>query len=292
MDQGSEMGALSASSRHLPLPREQSQPVWVMADGTYESAEAVAWAAQLASTASVPLVVVRTWNAWIGELRPAAHDAVERRLRKELGSWAKPATELGIQPRLVLAEGEPGVVVPARAAADHAALVVVADTMKTALSGLLANSKVPIATVPVAGAARPVRRILLALDGSASSDAACWWTAALAARTRSVVHAATVFEPVAEWVPPSDPTSMMGRVRAGLNGAWTAPLRAAGVEVVTEVIEGFDALGALVRVSRQHRDDLVVVGHDHGSHDLWRSPFGRRAVDATGLPVVLVPEAA
>jgi nucleotide-binding universal stress UspA family protein len=271
---------------------DRQSTVVVYTDGSYEASEVVGWAGRLAQTRSVPLVVSRTWSPLLGEVRAEARAAAQRRLLRELRTWSQPALDIGVEPRLVITEGDSAVAVLAHASTERAGLLVLPSTEKHLAERLVAASMLPVAIVPVAGASRPMARVLVALNGSLASQAACSWTAELASHTGSHVDAVTVFEPLVEWVPNNDPRSVTWKLRDDLGGPWTATLGAAGVPTTTEVIDGLDPIGGLVRFAHQHRDDVLVVGHDRRSHHLWRGVFGIRLLKDANLPVVLVPEAA
>ena len=272
---------------------EDDRPVVAYEDGSYESREATARAARLARACGAPLVALRAWQPWLGELRPSARAASCRRLAEELrGGWALTAGDSGEAVQLEVAEGEPEAVLLERAAYGGARAVVVGSSRAThALAHrLVAAAESPVALIPVAGAARPLRRLVLGVDDSGGARAATRWLAQLLAGTTAEVVAATVFEPLVEWVPADHPTSQWHRLREQLTGPWTRPLRSEGVAVDAEVCEGIDPVAGLVRIARQRRADAIVVGQERRHHrHLWHTPLALRVAASADVAVICVP---
>jgi nucleotide-binding universal stress UspA family protein len=267
-------------------------------DGTYAAGEALGWAARLASTLRAELVAVYAWQPGLGELSSGFDRAARQELR-DLRRWCGPAKDAGVDARTVVTEGPPDDVLAEAARSgggvDCHLLVVGRASHGSGLAHdqdhlgdrLARRLRTPLAVVPSPGAGRTLRRIILGLDGSASAHAAATWSASVAKAIAADIVAVTIFEPIVEWVPRSDRSSMWSKVRRELEGPWTEPLRRRGVGFTTRVLEGTNIAGSLTQVARdQHADAIVIgLGDDVGR----RHHPGTHLVDRCHLPVVLVP---
>jgi nucleotide-binding universal stress UspA family protein len=270
----------------------QRGPVVMYADGSYESSEAAVWAAHLAVMANARLIAVRSWQPWIGEFRSQARDAVERRLVSELRHWVAPGIEATEPIRYQLVSGETEHALLEFSANVQALGIVVGLSSSTErlVHSLVADGRLPVAIVPLAGAARPLRRVTLGLDGSTGADAACNWLAEIVTSWDGEVHAVNVFEPLVEWVPADDPTSDWSRLRRKLAGAWVEPLRRSGVRLTMELGQGMDPSAGLAKLARAGHADFLVVGHERRRHERpWHTPLALRLAESAKLTVVCVP---
>jgi nucleotide-binding universal stress UspA family protein len=267
-------------------------------DGTYAAGEALGWAARLASTLGAELVAVYAWQPGLGELSSGSDRAARQELR-DLRRCCGPAKDAGVDARTVVTEGPPDDVLTEAARSggdvDPRLLVVGRASHGSGLAHdqdhlgdrLARRVRTPLAVVPSPGAGRTLRRIVLGLDGSASAHAAATWSGTVAKAIGADIVAVTIFEPIVEWVPRSDRSSMWSKIRRELEGPWTEPLRRRGVGFTTRVLEGTNIAGSLTQVARdQHADAIVIgLGDDVGR----RHHPGTHLVDRCHLPVVLVP---
>ena len=78
--------------------------------------------------------------------------------------------------------------------------------------------------------------------------------------------------------------------RTRLRGAWTEPLRAAGLQVSARVVPG-DPVTELVRIAEERDADLVVVGTKRHTAvlDVVLGGTAHKIVNHARRPVVLVP---
>lgn len=114
-----------------------------------------------------------------------------------------------------------------------------------------------------------VKKILVAVDGSASARRAVEWTAGLAARTGATVIAAHVISDP-EWpvrtrpslapLPPDYPQRWREEVREALVDGWTDPLHDLGPRLETRLLGGQPAK-VLLAVAAEEDCDLVVLGN-------------------------------
>jgi nucleotide-binding universal stress UspA family protein len=273
-------------------PRASRGTVVVDLDSSYVTSEASGWAGRLAMRLGTPVTAVRTWHPGLGEVREGAHDVARRRRQVELATWAEPARLAGAELHLDVVEDEPtGALCQTVSRLSGSTVVLGIDvdswshrheTARLA-SRLLGSTRTPTVVVPLAGAARPVDRVLVGLDGSPSSLAASRWVAALGSvQTRAVA----VVEPLVEWVPADDPASIWSELEAGLNGPWTAALRAAGIDVATKVHSGPSAMHVLTELAHRGHSDLIVVGAGERGRP---GAFGVRLARHARLPVAIVP---
>jgi nucleotide-binding universal stress UspA family protein len=136
-----------------------------------------------------------------------------------------------------------------------------------------------------------MRELIVAVNGSVRSLAACQWVADRAAQCGWRVHAVTIFEPYIEWVPANDPRSIWQELEGELAGPWTAALSRGRIPFTHEVIEGLDHIATLTRVARERHADAIVVGaegHTERRHHR-RGNTGIHLVHHSHLPVILVP---
>jgi len=99
------------------------------------------------------------------------------------------------------------------------------------------------------------------------------------------------FEPLAEWVPESDPRSWHRAAEHQMESEWVAPLRAAGVAVRTRIITDIHPVAASAKAVDDEGGGLLVVG-TRGLSGVVGLRLGRvpiQLVHHTQLPVVLVP---
>jgi nucleotide-binding universal stress UspA family protein len=273
--------------------------VVVVMDGSYAAGEALLWANRLTGSVGGDLVAVRTWRPGLGNTSPRAAQATVGRLRRELHRWCDDALHVDDEPATeVVEDGDPGV---DEVLGHHALELVVTGIEASAnldlhglggfASHLAVRSGCPLAVVPTGGAGRVVHEVVVGLDGSARSLAACEWVARHAAVAHWHVHALTVYEPLVEFVAPTDPRSLWSQFEHALEGPWTAPLREAGVPYTTELVEGVDHIDAMTQATRRRHADAIAVGtignprrlhHKHGS-------TGLHLVHEAHLPVIIVP---
>jgi nucleotide-binding universal stress UspA family protein len=267
-------------------------------DGTYAAGEALVWAARLASSLGAGLTAVHAWQPGLGELS-SGHDRATRREMRDLRRWCKLTKDSGVDVRTVVTEGQPDDVLSEAARssghADRRLLVVgrashgsgLAHDQDHLADHLARRLRTPLAVVPSPGAGRTLRRIVLGLDGSAGADAAATWSAAVAKAIGADIAAVTIFEPIVEWVPRTDRSSMWSKVRRELEGPWTESLRRHGLRFTADVLEGTNVAASLTQVARDRHADAIVIGlgHDVGH----RLHPGTHLVDHCHLPVVLVP---
>jgi nucleotide-binding universal stress UspA family protein len=277
--------------------------VVVVMDGSYATGEALLWASRFSDSIAGDLVAVRTWRAGLGNTSPRAAQATVGRLRRELYRWCDDALhaldDLGGEPTTeVVEEGDPGV---DAVVADHEIDLVVAGLEASAhldlhglggfASHLAVRRNCPLAVVPTGGAGRVVHEVVVGLDGSARSLAACEWVARHAAVARWHVHALTVYEPLVEFVAATDPRSLWSQFEHALEGPWTAPLREAGVSYTTELVEGIDHIDAMTQATRRRHADAIAVGTLGNPRRLHhtRGSTGLHLVHESHLPVIIVP---
>ncbi len=287
-------GRRDADGRRDMTPAE----ILVGVDETYAAGEALAWAARLASSLGAGLTAVHAWQPGLGELS-SGHDRAARREMRDLRRWSKLTKDSGVDVRTVVTEGQPEDVFAEVARfsgpADPRLLVVgrashgsgLAHDQDHLADHLARRLRTPLAVVPSPGAGRTLRRIVLGLDGSAGADAAAAWCAGVAKAIGADVAAVTIFEPIVEWVPRTDRSSMWSKVRRELEGPWTESLRRHGLRFTADVLEGTNVDASLTNFARERHADAIVIGSgDDAGHRLHP---GTHLVDHCHLPVVLVP---
>jgi nucleotide-binding universal stress UspA family protein len=135
-------------------------------------------------------------------------------------------------------------------------------------------------------------RIVLGLDGSPGSEAAAHWVVAHSAALEADITAVLVIPRVELWELAAlqiNSERRLGTSRSLLQGAWTQPLRAAGLHVTTRLIRG-DPAFELCDFANGIGADLLVIGAK--SHSAIRNLLGgtaHKVANHSRIPVVLVP---
>lgn len=148
----------------------------------------------------------------------------------------------------------------------------------------------PLAIVPSVRAGAPFDRIVVGIDGSTGSAAAVDWSTRCALRTGAEVLAVSSFEPFLEWVPDSDPNSIMRSVERTVHES-TATMRAQGVKVRTKVVQDIHPVAALAAAVEREGAGLAVVGRrgNGGFSGLLLGRVPEQLVHHAHVPVVVVP---
>jgi nucleotide-binding universal stress UspA family protein len=146
------------------------------------------------------------------------------------------------------------------------------------------------------------KRVVVGLDDSAAAAAAARWAAEAVRDGGGEVVAVygldtSLARQLAEsfmrglGMPPSSGVSDWKKeIRLLLEVEWAQPLRDAGVQYRTVLVEG-DPVHALLQTARDNDVDLIVVGHQGGTtflHRLFRH-LSEELVDHARRPVVVVP---
>jgi nucleotide-binding universal stress UspA family protein len=139
-------------------------------------------------------------------------------------------------------------------------------------------------------------RVLVATDGSEASQGAVRWSAAFARGTGAEVIVAHVLSTVIEWflsVAQIDFLAVEKEHRALLAGAWTEPLREAGVAYRTEFRTGATT-PALLGLADEEDVDLIVIGRTGRTSpgEFLLGGSATKLAHHTTRPLILVPEQA
>lgn len=276
------------------------QRIVVGVDGSKASEQALAWAGRLAAARGDELVMVHAQRRPYAEIPPAEamrmladrREVVER-------EWSVPATELGVTPRTIVDDDDARALVAKTAEQQDAALIVLGRAGAGGGPGFLHLGSVvehaahhvtrPLAVIP-GEAERPVRRILLGVDGSPESDAAVRWCAGFARAVGAAVVAVTVAEPPAEWTPASSDENWRRSAERDMH-RWVSPLTDAGIPVECVVVEELRPVDGLLRTADDTDADVVVIG-TRGAGGFTGLRFGgvaMKILHRCELPLVLVP---
>lgn len=137
-----------------------------------------------------------------------------------------------------------------------------------------------------------LERIVVGTDGSQHARRALECAASLASAVGAEVVAVhclgLLFHPLATEVEPAQPHR--DEIRALLDGAWTAPLRDAGVASRTELRDG-SPVAVLLAVADDVAADLVVVGSRGvgGFPGLLLGSTSTQLAQHSHRPVLIVP---
>jgi nucleotide-binding universal stress UspA family protein len=149
----------------------------------------------------------------------------------------------------------------------------------------------PLLILPARGAAAPLDRIVLGVDGSSGSQGSVRWCARLAAGLDAEVFAVCALDPRAIWPPESSAAKTFMKK---LRGDWLAPLHDVGVEVHPMITEGLPPVSALSAVAKDEDAGLLVVGTQGtgGFLGMRRDRLPVQLVHHAQIPVAIVPSPA
>ena len=135
--------------------------------------------------------------------------------------------------------------------------------------------------------------IVVGLDGSPGAARAASWVARHGPGLDAQVIAVLVIPRVELWEIAAvqvDSGPVIARRRADLNGAWTDPLRAAGLRVTTKLGRGNPAV-ELCKIAEARGADLLVVGaNSHSAAHHLLGGTAHKIVTHAHVPVLLVPK--
>jgi nucleotide-binding universal stress UspA family protein len=274
------------------------QRILVGVDGSTAALDALRWSADLAERAELELGAARVFEPLEAELRPGCDADFHDRQLQELEKWCRSRLGEVAPVSCLLLDGDPPDALLAAASDERADLLVVGGRgaggfphlhLGSVAHHLTHHTTVPLAIVPRSGA-RPLRHLVVGLDGSPGSLAASELCADLASRLDVGVTAVYAYEPFAEWVPRSDPRSWHQHAESDVR-SWAATIAQAGVPLKVKVDRDIHPVAAIARVLEAHRDAVGVVGArgigGFGGLRLGRVPL--QLVHHTGAAVVLVP---
>lgn len=274
--------------------------VVVGVDGSKASERALAWAGRLVTATGGELVAVHAQRRPYAEIAPADDQRLLAERREIIErEWLRPAVDLGLEPRTIVVEGDPRTILPGTAEERDADLIVMGRSGAGGDPGFLHLGSVvehlahhvtrPLAVIP-ADMDRPVRRIVLGVDGSTESAAAVEWCARVAAALGASVEAVTVAEPPAEWTPAWSDENWRRSAERDVQ-EWIAPLTGAGVPVDCVVVEELFPVDGLLHTADRDDADLVVIG-TRGAGGFTGLRFGgvaMRVLHRAERSLVLVP---
>jgi nucleotide-binding universal stress UspA family protein len=269
-------------------------------DGSAGAANALRWAARLASRHGAEVVVMTGFVPTESELPPGRVESLLAEQHERLESWSEAARLGELRVRTVVERGDPRPGILEVAEREHADLVVVGRVGTSGGPGLLRigsmaewlahHADLPIAVV--GGAVNlTTRSVLLGVDGSAGSRAAANWVRDMRADSDVRVVVASVDQPFVEWTPANDPDNWrQTRVRS-IRDDYASELLAAGVDFEVLALAGSNVADALLQAAADERVDVVVVGTRGlgGFSGLRIGGVALKTLHRADRPVVLVP---
>jgi nucleotide-binding universal stress UspA family protein len=254
-------------------------------DGSSASLSALEWAAAVATTTNVSLVVANAFTPVQSEKPPGVLERLLDEQRIVVESWCTDRLD-GIPHQLDISQGDPRDRLLEAVDRHGGDLLVVSTTGASgAEPGLLQlgsvaeflarNAKVPLALIPPDSPATTTRA-LVAVDGSAPSRAAAAWLA----RTR--LGGGEAIDVVAVHVDEGEPIDVHDAAR---------PLGEQGVPFDQLVVSHDDPADGILEAARSTGSDLVVVGM-RGANPVLDLRLGGVAFEVlrqTDRPLVLVP---
>ena len=260
-------------------------------DGSHSADRALGWAIGAARQTGAELVLV-------GAVEGDDVAAAERSMARE---WAMPAERAGQPFRTMIRQADPRQLLPEIAAAEGVDLVVVgagherwfpALHLGSASHYLAHHLDRPLAIVPAEGGEFDAQRLVVGLDGSPGSVAACKWAASTARASGGTVTAVHAWQRSG---------SHSHNVALALNcqkdaltavTVWAQPLRDAGVFGQAQAIESHPA-DALTKALAESDSRLLVIGTRGagGFRELRLGSAALRVIQVVQAPTVLVPPA-
>ena len=148
----------------------------------------------------------------------------------------------------------------------------------------------------VSTSVRPLKKILVGLDGSTGSARALDWAIELAKALDAeivAVHVAELLTPSALGLglaPIDLPDNWMDDLRERFENEWTAPIKLAGVKYRT-IFEAGAPAPTLIAIARDQHPDLIVTGSRGlgGFGELLLGSVSHRLVLHAHMPVVVIP---
>ena len=274
--------------------------VLVGVDGSPAAHDALVWSSDLARRAGLKLIAARVFVPTQAEISPDLDVELHDTQRRELDVWSALLPERAAPTATVLVDGDPPDALLAAARDQHADLLVVGGRGAGGFSHLHLGSvahhlahhtTIPLAIVPRTGAA-PIAHLVVGVDGSPGSLAAVDLGAELATRLEVGVTAVYAFDPLAEWVPESDPRSWHHQAEADVR-QWAAPVEKAGVTLDVDVDRDIHPVAAIARALDAHPGSVACIG-PRGLGGFTGLRLGRvplQLVHHTGAAVILVPPA-
>ncbi len=269
-------------------------------DGTEPAAASLGWATRLAERAGADIILANVVHPDQAEFSVDTADALAIDIEQHLlTDWSAPLQASDVAWSTRVLTGAPDALLDAADGEDVDLVVVgtqghgsiVAFHIGSLAHHLAHVARRPLAIIPEPAAHNSIDRIVIGVDGSDGSHVATEFVADLAAQTSAEVLAVYVLEPLAEWVPDTDPRSWRQAAQDRLDTEWVEPLRAAGVPVTTSIIEDFHPVAALTTAAEAAGAGLIVVGTSRVS-DVLGMRLGRvplQLVHHAHTPVVLVP---
>ena len=277
----------------------ERQRLLVGFDGSDAATEALGWAGRLARRDGSEIVVARMFTPGQAEVSPEGYaDLLQGAMNQVEEVAAELLDPLGVTYRTVV---EPGTEDALLRVADlnNADLIVVGPRGDGGFAALHIGSTAhhlahcaerPVAIIPSHPASTSFDTIVVGIDGSSGSTAAVDWSSSFAMRTGAEVVAVHSFEPFIQWVPESDPTSIMRSIEREIDEC-TKAMRAQGVRVRTTIVKDIHPVAALASIIEKERAGLAVVGRRGrgGFAGLILGRVPEQLVHHAHVPVVVVP---
>jgi nucleotide-binding universal stress UspA family protein len=272
---------------------------FVGTDGSIGGQSALRWAVGLTKALDGELVVGSAWQPTFAEVSNEEFEALRAEAADRLEAWCGPARAADVAFKSVLLDGDPRQQLLAAAEAEEADLLVVgargmgghthALHLGSVTHHLVHHTRRPIAAIPAPAPSAWPAPVVVGVDGSEGSLGAVTWCAAFGAAVATEVIAVHAEEPLAEWVPHSDPRSRHQVAQEHLD-EWVGPLRSAGITVRVLVAAG-SPVDALSDAAVQEEAGLLVVG-SRGLGGITGLRLGSTALKVLHhghVPVVMVP---
>jgi nucleotide-binding universal stress UspA family protein len=268
-------------------------------DGSAAGFAAIRWSAGIAVATGSKFTAVHAFRRPYAEIGVEDLDRMLEERHAIVDRWLEPAVEAGATVRTEVIEGDPRMVLTDLAQREQADLLVVGRSGQGGAPGLLHIGSVvehiaheaarPLAVIPVE-VGETIDRIVVGVDGSASSSAAVSWVAELAPLVGAEVVAVLVEEPILEWTPTWDDRNWRRDAVRELE-TWTAPIKAAGVDLDLVPVENLYPADGLMGLAAGRGADLLVVG-TRGTGGFLGLRFGgvaMKLLHRASLPLVMVP---
>lgn len=278
------------------------QRLVVGVDDSDAARDALRWSGHAAAALGAEVLAVTCFRPPYAEMPPEEHDRLLAELEHTLAdTWTAPARDAGVEVRTRVVEDDPRNVLVSIAEQEAADLLVLGRTGERGGPGFLHlgsvvehaahHATMPLAVVP-AGWSAPTEKLLVGLDGSATSLATVPWVGDYASAVGADVVAVVVREPFLEWTTADDPQNWRRDAERHLAG-WTESLSSAGLTVSLRAQRDLHPADGILAAAADEGADLVVVAARGvgGFAGLRAGGVTMKVLHAADRPLVIVPEA-
>jgi len=297
---------MSTKTATEPLRNEAvgTGPLLVGVDSSKNAQHALAWSADLAERIDRSVIVAHASSPWIGlgmAVPPFDYNAYKAAVADTVEDWGRSVGRVLERTRVIEDDAAEGLLTLA-GEVDPSVLVLGAHPKRhwtphvlgSATAKVLHSSATPVAVVPNQAPIGPDgRRLVVGVDGSASSLRALRWTADLAGKLGISAYAVAAF-PLGPYaarpgLAEDDSANPVRRTLDALRSLAERVSRESGTEVHSDVELGHPA-ERLIEAAEDDGYALVIGKTGHGTFtEVTLGSIGRACATHSRVPVFLIP---